>query len=64
MFIKLTHTFNDEYFYINVEYIETIHSDICGSQIITINTEFNDSVGYTVKENPEQIIEMIECIKK
>lgn len=62
-FIKLTHQFNGEYFYINVDSIETIHLAYSGSQVVSVNTSA-DEVGYAVIEKPDEIMKMIKEIRR
>jgi|GEM_PF-3825728 len=69
MFIKLTHTVSSKSIYININMMEAIDGNYKGSTITTITDAFYEpnswsKYGYDVKETPEQIIEMIEEMKK
>lgn len=69
MFIKLTNTYNNKPLYLNSNVIESMCEITDGTFITTLGDigKKPDSwtvIGYTVEETPEEIIKMIEEMKK
>jgi len=69
MFIKLTRILSEKTVYINANVIESIGEISNGTLIITLGDIGRESdswtvIGYEVVESPEEIIKMIEEMKK
>jgi uncharacterized protein YlzI (FlbEa/FlbD family) len=69
MFIKITDTYNKKPLYLNSNVIESICEVADGTFITTLGDIGREPdswtvIGYTVEETPEEIIYMIEEMKK